>query len=135
MAAIRAAISITPFIVNVPAILGIPFDANSSYQRGAAQAPPLIRDAFLSESSNMWSETGVDLAEEEAYVDSGDLDLSEANAFAQIETAVEQLLDDNLRPICLGGDHSITYPIIRAFSRKYERLTIVHFDAHPDLYE
>jgi len=121
--------------MNTPAILGIPFDAQSSYLRGPAQAPPLIRDAFLSEASNMWTETGVDLGAEDTYVDSGDLDLSEANAFGQIETAVEQLLEENLRPICLGGDHSITYPIIRAFSRKYEQLTIVHFDAHPDLYE
>ena len=121
--------------MNTPAILGIPFDAQSSYLRGPAQAPPLIRDAFLSEASNMWTETGVDLGAEDTYLDSGDLDLSEANAFGQIETAVEQLLEENLRPICLGGDHSITYPIIRAFSRKYEQLTIVHFDAHPDLYE
>jgi len=121
--------------MNVPTILGIPFDANSSYLRGAGQAPPLIREAFLCDSSNLWSETGVDLGGEDVYIDSGDLVLSEANAFTQIETAVEQLLDDNLRPICLGGDHSITYPIIRAFSRKYQQLTIVHFDAHPDLYD
>lgn len=121
--------------MNVPAILGIPFDTNSSFMRGAAQAPPLIREAFLCESSNMWTETGVDLGAQDAYVDSGDLYLSETTAFAQIETAVEQLLDENLRPICLGGDHSITYPIIRAFSRRYPKLNIVHFDAHPDLYE
>jgi arginase len=117
------------------AILGIPFDANSSFLRGPALAPPLIRDAFLSESSNMWTEMGVDLGAEDAYVDSGDLDLSEANAFTEIETAVEQLCDENLRPICLGGDHSITYPILRAIGRKYPQLTIVHFDAHPDLYD
>jgi arginase len=121
--------------MNTPAILGIPFDANSSFLRGPAQAPPLIRDAFHSDASNYWSETGVDLGAEDAYVDSGDLDLSEANAFGEIETAVEQLIEQNLRPICLGGDHSITYPILRAFSRKYPQLTIVHFDAHPDLYD
>ena len=119
----------------VSAILGIPFDANSSHMRGAEKAPPLIREALLSDASNLWTETGVDLGAEDAYVDSGDLDLSEANAFGQIETAVEQLIEQGLRPICLGGDHSITYPIVRAFSRKYERLTIVHFDAHPDLYD
>lgn len=118
-----------------PTILGIPFDANSSFMRGPAQAPPLIREAMLSDASNLWTETGVDLGAEDAYVDAGDLDLSETNAFAEIETAVEQLLDEGLRPICLGGDHSTTYPIVRAFSRMYSQLTIVHFDAHPDLYD
>jgi len=118
-----------------PAILGIPFDAKSSFLRGAAQAPPLIREAMISDAANLWTETGVDLGAEDAYVDSGDLDLSETNAFGEIETAVEQLLEEGMRPVCLGGDHSITYPIVRAFSRKYPQLTIVHFDAHPDLYD
>jgi agmatinase len=38
-------------------------------------------------------------------------------------------------PISLGGDHSITYPIVRAFARKYKDLSILHFDAHPDIYD
>jgi agmatinase len=83
----------------------------------------------------MWCETGVDLGAPDVYFDSGDIDLSNSNAFAEIETAVEQLLEQNLRPICLGGDHSITYPIARALSRRYQHLTIIHFDAHPDLYD
>jgi arginase len=40
-----------------------------------------------------------------------------------------------LIPISLGGDHSITYPIIKAFSRKYDKLSILQVDAHPDLYD
>ena len=40
-----------------------------------------------------------------------------------------------MRPVCLGGDHSITYPIVRAFGKRIPGLTIIHFDAHPDLYE
>jgi agmatinase len=44
------------------------------------------------------------------------------------------LLNDDLAPISLGGDHSITYPIIKALSQKYKNLNILHFDAHPDLY-
>jgi arginase len=44
-----------------PVILGIPFDANSSWLRGSAGAPPIIRVAFGSDSSNSWTETGVDL--------------------------------------------------------------------------
>jgi len=54
---------------------------------------------------------------------------------AAIERAVTDLLDQGQSPVCLGGDHSITYPILRAFARRFADLTIVHFDAHPDLYE
>lgn len=53
----------------------------------------------------------------------------------RIESAVSNLLSRGLAPICLGGDHAITYPILRAFARKYPRLSILHFDAHPDLYD
>ena len=56
-----------------PVILGIPFDANSSWLRGAAGAPPIIRVSFRSDSSNSWTETGVDLGAEGAYCDAGDL--------------------------------------------------------------
>jgi len=85
----------------VPVLLGIPFDANSSYLRGAAEAPPLIREGFRCDSSNMCTEAGTDL-ERQPFVDAGDLKLSEANAFAEIEKAVGELLDKNQRPICLG---------------------------------
>ncbi|MGH9960367.1 MAG: arginase family protein, partial [Pyrinomonadaceae bacterium] len=48
--------------------------------------------------------------------------------------SVRTLLSDNLAPISLGGDHSISYPIIRAISRVYPNLSVLHFNAHPDLY-
>jgi arginase len=119
-----------------PALLGIPFDAHSSYLQGAALAPPLIRAAMNCNSSNSWSEDGVDLSTPEIFADAGDLELTQdASAFPLIEKGVESLLANNLRPISLGGDHSITYPIIRTFARHFSNLTIVHFDAHPDLYD
>jgi agmatinase len=45
------------------------------------------------------------------------------------------LLNDGYTPISLGGDHAVTYPIVRAFHQKYSDLNILHFDAHPDLYD
>jgi agmatinase len=118
-----------------PGLLGIPFDANSSYLRGPAEAPPLIRAAFHSDSSNSWSETGANLGEPDAFIDTGDLQLPEdSSAFELIEKEVAGLLEKDLRPLCLGGDHSVTYPIVRAVGKRYPNLTIVHFDAHPDLY-
>jgi arginase len=121
--------------ISKPALLGIPFDANSSYLPGPAEAPPMIRAAFHSDSSNSWSETGANLGEPGAFIDAGDLQLPEdISAFEWIEKAVAGLLDKDQRPVCLGGDHSVTYPILRAVGKRYPNLAIVHFDAHPDLY-
>jgi arginase len=118
-----------------PVLLGIPFDANSSWLRGAAGAPPIIRVAFGSDSANLSTETGVDLSAEGAYCDAGDLNFTFEQPFAAIEAKVGELLDRGLRPVCLGGDHSITLPIVRAFGERIPDLTILHFDAHPDLYD
>jgi len=118
-----------------PVILGIPFDANSSWLRGAAGAPPIIRVSFRSDSSNSWTETGVDLGAEGAYCDAGDLKFTFHEPFAAIENRVGELLDKGLRVVSLGGDHSITLPIVRAFGKRVPGLTIIHFDAHPDLYD
>jgi arginase len=77
----------------------------------------------------------MDLAAAGAYEDAGDLFLNEKDAFPDIEAGVSKLIENGKRPVSLGGDHSITYPIIKAFARKYSDLTIFHFDAHPDLYD
>jgi arginase len=118
-----------------PTLLGIPLDENSSYLRGAAAAPRLIREALLCDSTNMWSELGVDVGAEGAFLDSGDLQLPDKDRFPAIQQAVEFLLAKRQRPVCLGGDHSITYPIVRAFGGHFKDLTVIHFDAHPDLYD
>lgn len=118
------------------AFVGIPYDANSSYLRGAASAPALIREAFRCESSNLWSETGVDLGSDGVVFDAGDLELDpDHEPFAKIEEAIARLLDQDFLPVLLGGDHSITYPIVKAFGKKYPTLHILHLDAHPDLYD
>ena len=124
----------------MPTLLGIPLDVNSSYLRGPAEAPAKIRQALRSDASNNWSELGVDVGEAGAFSDAGDLGLGNSRAaagedFAEIERAVGELLEEGKRPVSLGGDHSVTYPILRAFARRYPRLTIIHFDAHPDLYD
>jgi len=119
----------------IPTILGIPFDAQSSYLRGAAEAPTKIRQALACDASNHWTETGVDLGAAGIYEDGGDLEFLERDAFAAIENGADEIIRLGKRPVCLGGDHSITYPIVKAVARKYSGLTIFHFDAHPDLYD
>ena len=115
-----------------PVLLGAPLDTNSSYLRGAAAAPPLIREALRCQASNTWAETGVDVGS--AFADAGDLVLLPESAFSAIENSVAEVLENGQLPLCLGGDHSITYPILRALSKHFPDLSIVHFDAHPDLY-
>lgn len=121
--------------MGTPTLLGIPFDAHSSYLRGPGNAPPKIREAKACDASNSWAECGVDLGVPGIYADAGDMNLREDTAFDTIEAAVGDLLQQGRRPVSLGGDHSITYPIIKAFARRYSELTIVHFDAHSDLYD
>lgn len=118
-----------------PILVGIPFDAQSSYMHGAGDAPKKIREALACDSSNTWTEFGIDIGAPGAYEDSGDLAFSEKDAFQPIEAGIGKLLDCGKRPVSLGGDHSITYPIVKAFAKKYPDLTIFHFDAHPDLYD
>ena len=122
----------------IPALLGIPFDGQSSYLRGAAEAPAKIREALGCDASNRWTETGVDLGVQGIYGDAGDLvfaGASDQDAFTALESGVSTLIGQGKRPVSLGGDHSITFPIIQAVAKKYSELTIFHFDAHPDLYD
>jgi arginase len=118
-------------------LLGIPWDASSSFQRGAAGAPPEIRKALWSGSSNTWNERGDDLAAAGVLEDAGDIELGDDPAAARtlIESRVRDVLAAGHRPLILGGDHSITYPVLRAFAGRTDRLTILHFDAHADLYD
>ncbi len=96
-----------------PQLIGIPVRRQlvvpARLRRGAAA----IRAALWSPAGNSFTETGVDLL---GLADGGDLALSEtaAQARAQIEIGIGLVLANGFHPIALGGDHSITYPILRA---------------------
>ncbi len=97
----------------------------------------MIRKALNSDSSNLFAEDGLDLGGPARIHDKGDLTLTEnsVESFAAIEKAVDTTLQAGHHPlISLGGDHSVTFPVVRAFHRQFPDLTILHFDAHPDLY-
>ena len=119
------------------AIFGIPFDEKSCYMKGAAKGPPAIRAASTGKAINPWTESGVNLEQETNIADLGDLDVTGSfwDVFAKTEDRVREILQKEAVPIVLGGDHSLTYPIIKAFASKYKHLDILHFDAHPDLYD
>jgi len=118
------------------AVLGIPWDEKSSYLRGAAAAPAHIRQALYSSSSNTATESGLDFSDEPRIRVLADLDLQAGDvAFETIERHIDGVLGAGSRVVCLGGDHSVTLPIVRAHSRHFSGLTIVHIDAHSDLYD
>jgi agmatinase len=116
-----------------PTLLGVPYDASSSYLRGAAEAPALIREVFRSPAGNVWSELGVDVS---GVLDAGDLVFPNgADPRRIICGGVLSLLEGQGSPLVLGGDHSITYPVLRALRPHHPVLTILHIDAHGDLYD
>ena len=117
-----------------PQLVGVPYDASSSFLRGSAAAPPLIRAALHSPAGNKYAERGADLTQ---LTDAGDLTLTDdpANARVMIQAGLEASLTNGFAPIALGGDHSITYPIMRAIARVHPSVTILHIDAHGDLYD
>ncbi|HEY9227898.1 MAG TPA: agmatinase [Gemmatimonadaceae bacterium] len=122
--------------LGIPTLIGLPYDASSSFLRGPAEAPPLIREAFRSPAFNAWSEAGIEIVEGRSYVDAGDVELPQTDEARElVERAIAAIVARNDRPLSLGGDHSLTYPILRAVGPAYPNLTIVQFDAHSDLYD
>jgi len=118
------------------ALIGLPFDARSSFMRGPAEAPSLIREALYSEAGNLSTEYGHDLGSGSPILDLGDLDLgSVADHEPPIRAAIEAVLRHDLRPLSLGGDHSVSLPAIEAIAAKHAAVDVLQFDAHPDLYD
>ena len=117
-------------------IVGVPCDDFSSFLKGPAKAPPLIRERLNDGSSNLFAENGVDLDGHPRLFDFGDLTLPAGEAaIRETERTVRQLASRGARILALGGDHAITYPVVSALSRYHSDLTVFHLDAHPDLYE
>ena len=118
-------------------VLGIPFDDRSSYLKGASKGPEAIRKALNSSSGNLATESGYDLGSSDCWHDMGNIDdmQSNNNAFSIIEGRLNEYLNQGARIVTLGGDHSITLPIIRAYGKNIRPLDIMQIDAHPDLYD
>jgi arginase len=118
-----------------PTLIGLPYDASSSFLRGPALAPARIREELHSSQSNGCSEIGTRVIGDDGIGDAGDLVLpASGDARGMIESGVRALIESGARPLSLGGDHSVTYPVLRAISPFVPQLTILQIDAHPDLY-
>ena len=117
-------------------LIGAPTDSHSSFLRGAAAAPPLIRAALHSDHGNMTAENGVELGVDVHFEDAGDLPLREQPGdFTLIADAVSAAAKEGRIPIVLGGDHAISFPALEGIAVVHGPVDILHFDAHPDLYD
>jgi len=117
-------------------IIGIPLDYNSSHERGAAEAPDKIRGALQSGSMNTFAEDLFDASDPKLVEDLGNISCEDPQSgFTMIESFLSEVLSRGRKVLALGGDHSVTYPILKAVNQHHAPPTIVHFDAHPDLYD
>lgn len=116
------------------AIVGVPFDSGTSYRSGTRFGPRKIREASLL----LWgfnSVLGVAPAKELKIVDYGDMEVVPVDIRATMEVITDEaatILAHKTFPISLGGDHSITLPLLRAHAAQFGPLAVVHFDSHPD---
>ncbi|GAA1995717.1 agmatinase [Nakamurella flavida] len=119
------------------ALLGIPFDTGVSYRPGARFGPAAIREASrLLRPYHPALDTSPFAAVQVA--DAGDLAVNPfdiAEALATIETQVGELIADGTVPVCMGGDHTIALPLLRAMHRAHGPMAVLHFDAHLDTWD
>lgn len=115
-------------------ILGFEWDASSSHSRGPALGPTVVKRLLSSEASSSYSTDLIDMREAiEGYVIPV---LPEDAAIAReiITKTVADCLAAGLTPLSVGGDHSVTYPILKAVCAKRGPVNVLHIDAHPDLH-
>lgn len=110
---------------------GIRYDAKSSFLHGAADAPPAIRGVLDNGSGNYFTENHFDL-KSTSLEDMGDFTMT---SYFDIEEITLKNITKGVPLLTLGGDHSITYPVVKAVASIYGTLDILHIDAHTDLYD
>lgn len=119
------------------ALVGIPYDGGTSYRPGARYGPRAIRDQ--SSLIRPWHPVlKVAPFEQLRVADYGDVDvapISIERAMAAVEQEIGGIVAHGATPLAVGGDHSVTLPILRAVAKRYGPVGLVHFDAHPDTWD
>lgn len=118
------------------AIVGVPFDSAGTYRVGARFGPAGIRhESMLLRPYH--PELAVDVHAELSLVDAGDVPVTPgylAESHAQITTAAAAIVASGVIPLFLGGDHSVSLPLLRALAARHGPLALLHLDAHADLW-
>jgi agmatinase len=119
------------------ALLGVPYDGGVSYRAGARFGPRAVRDQ--SSLIRPWNPVlKVHPFQRLRVADCGDVDvvpISIERTYEQIERAIDEVVRASAMPLVVGGDHSISLPILRSLARRHGRLGLIHFDAHPDTWD
>jgi agmatinase len=119
------------------ALLGIPYDGGVSYRSGARFGPRAVREQ--SSLIRPWNPVlKVHPFDRLRVADCGDVDIvpiSIERTHEAIERKIDIVVAAGARPLSIGGDHSITLPLLRALARRHGQLAVVHFDAHPDTWD
>ena len=119
------------------AILGVPFDSGTSYRSGTRFGPRKIREASLL----LWGHNttlNVTPLKKLNVIDYGDVSVippSIEHTMTAITDAASEIIGTGTKLITLGGDHSITLPLLRAHAKKHGPVSLVHIDAHLDTWE
>jgi len=117
------------------AVSGIPFDAATSYRPGARFGPKAIREASVQLAELLAFPDGIEPFKALAVIDYGDCSLdygTPTDAVEQIQNHAKIILDSGSEMLTFGGDHFVTYPLLRAHYEKHGPMALVHFDAHTD---
>ena len=118
-------------------ILGVPFDGTTSYMPGARFGPRSVREASYNfERYNLILDKNINTK----IYDFGDLEVVPGNfkkTCSNLKTTISEILDLGLIPLTIGGDHSISYCVLKVIDENdelnFQNITIIHFDAHMDL--
>jgi agmatinase len=118
------------------AIVGIPFDGSAGYMAGPRYAPREIR--ARSATIRPHNMQGVNPFEKHRVADYGDLSttpFSIEETFKRIQAGITHLLDNDVIPVSVGGDHGITLPVLRAIGKKHGPVALIQIDSHPDTHD
>jgi len=119
------------------ALIGVPFDGGTSYRPGARFGPRHVRQqsAIIRPYHPVLDVSPFDLLRVADYGDLAVNPLSIEDTLQRIEAGLKTVLDQGAVPICVGGDHSILLPILRAMHRTHGPVAMIQLDAHSDTWD
>jgi agmatinase len=119
-------------------VTGIPFDSATTNRPGTRFGPRSIREASTQVSWAQSDGWDFNVFDQLAMVDYGDCIFDHGRPEtipASIEQHTKEIIDNDVGLLSLGGDHFVTYPVLKAHAEKYGPLSLIHFDAHSDTWE